>query len=301
MPNLFCFGLGYSARHYLAGFGHLTDRVVGTVREPGKAAQISRSAGATRNIDVIAFDGAALVPDLGPRLAESDLALVTVPPDPDGDPVLRHYGEALARARRLEAIVYLSTVGVYGDHDGAWVDETTEPAPASQRSRVRLAAERAWMALGARIAKPVAVLRLAGIYGPDRNALLSVASGSAKRIVKPGQVFNRIHVGDIAQAIDASLAQRANGVFNVADDQPCAQSEVVAFAAALLGMAPPPEVPFEVAARTMTPRALSFYGESKRVRNDKMKRALGVPLKYPTYREGLRALFAAGDIAGWSF
>jgi nucleoside-diphosphate-sugar epimerase len=149
--------------------------------------------------------------------------------------------------------------------------------------------------LGARADKPVAILRLSGIYGPGQNALLQVVRGSAKRIDKPGQVFNRIHVADIAQAIDAAFAHGATGVFNVTDDEPTPQGVPIAFAAELLGVAPPPEIPFADAAKIMSTMALSFYGKSKRVRNHKLKRELGVTLRYPTYREGLRALFANGE------
>jgi nucleoside-diphosphate-sugar epimerase len=191
--------------------------------------------------------------------------------------------------------VYLSTIGVYGDHKGEWVDETTPPVPVSQRSRERLAAEQDWAALGARAEKAVAILRLSGIYGPGRNALQQVKRGSARRIVKPGQYFNRIHVTDIAQAIDEAFAKRANGVFNVTDNLPTAQAAPIVFAAGLLKVPPPPEIPFAEIAATMTPMALSFYGESKRVRNDRLADELGVTLRYPSYREGLRALFASGE------
>src|SRR6185503_10040480 len=161
--------------------------------------------------------------------------------------------------------------------------------------RERLAAEQEWAALGARAAKAVAVLRLSGIYGPAQNALVQVARGTAKRIDKPGQVFNRVPVADIAQAIDAAFARRANGAFNVTDDEPTPQGTPIAFAAELLGVAPPPEIPFTDAAKSMSPMALSFYGESKRVHNNRLKRELGVTLRYPTYREGLRTLFASHE------
>ena len=163
---------------------------------------------------------------------------------------------------------------------------------ATARSRERLAAEQAWQELGARRGIAVAVLRLAGIYGPGQNTLMQVASGRARRIVKPGQIFNRIHVGDIAQAIDAALARRVSGIFNVTDDEPTPPGDPIAFAAQLLGVPPPPELPFEVAAQTMSPMALSFWQECRRVRNNKLKNELGVSLLYPTYREGLSALFA---------
>jgi nucleoside-diphosphate-sugar epimerase len=295
MTSLFCFGLGYSARHAIATCDEHLDGVAGTVRGAEAAQEISRNGIAGRSVRAFAFDGVTAVPDLVDALAGIDWLLVSVPPDEGGDPVLRHYGEALARATRLSTIVYLSTIGVYGDQDGAWVDETAEPQPGSARSRARLAAEQAWAALAARRNTPLAILRLAGIYGPGRNALVQVAGGSARRIAKPGQVFNRIHVADIAQAVAAAFVRHAAGIFNVADDEPGAPGDPVAFAAGLLGRAPPAEVPFDEAARTMSPMALSFYGESKRVRNETMKRALGVRLAYPTYREGLRALLADGE------
>jgi nucleoside-diphosphate-sugar epimerase len=208
---------------------------------------------------------------------------------------LAGFAEALARAPNLRSIVYLSTVGVYGNHDGAWVDEKTPPNPTNARSHARLGAEAAWQDLGARTARSVAVLRLAGIYGRDRNALTQLAIGTAKRIVKPGQVFSRIHVEDIAQVIDAALAQGANGVFNVSDDEAAPPQDVIAFAAELLRVSAPPEVPFAEAAKHLSPMALSFYAECRRVRNDRIKSELGMKLRYPTYREGLRALHAAGE------
>ena len=295
MPTLFCFGLGYSAEHTIREFGARFDRVAGTVREADKAAHIARAGIGGKNISAVAFDGTSAPPEIAPLLSEADCVLVSAPPDQDGDPVLRQYADTLARAGRPQSIVYLSTVGVYGDNAGAWVDETTPAAPLTGRSRARRAAEQAWAELAARSRKPLAILRLAGIYGPGRNALLQVANGTARRIVKPAQVFNRIHVTDIAQAIAAAFVTRHDGIVNVADDEPTPPGEPIAFAAHLLGLPPPPEIPFAEAAATMSPMALSFYGESRRVRNDKLKRELGVALKYPTYCEGLNALFAAGD------
>jgi nucleoside-diphosphate-sugar epimerase len=226
---------------------------------------------------------------------DADALLISVPPSENGDPVLTQFTEAIAGAPHLETIVYLSTVGVYGDHDGEWVDETTPPAPVSARSRERLAAEQAWAALGAHAGKTVTILRLSGIYGPAQNALRQVARGTARRIDKPGQVFNRIHVADIAQAIDAAFERGIEGVFNVTDDEPAPQGAPLAYAAELLSIASPPEISFAEAAKGMTPMALSFYGESKRVRNAKLKKELGVALRYPNYREGLRALFESGE------
>ena len=294
MPTLFCFGLGYSAQHYIAEFGARFDRIAGTVRTREKAAAVASAGIGGHKAETFVFDGEAL-PEVGAALMDAAAVLVSVPPHEDGDPVLAQFADTIAGAPQLQVIVYLSTVGVYGDHGGAWVDETTPAAPVSDRSRERLVAEQEWAALGARAGKAVAVLRLSGIYGPGQNALVQVARRTAKRIDKPGQVFNRIHVADIALAIDAAFARRANGAFNVTDDEPTPQGTPIAFAAELLGVAPPPEIPFAGAAKSMSPMALSFYGESKRVRNDKLKRELGVALRYPTYREGLRTLFASHE------
>lgn len=294
MPTLFCFGLGYSAAHTIAEFGGRFDRIAGTVTTREKAAAIAGAGIGGHKVEAFLFDGTAAPPEVTAALVDAAALVTSVPPGSD-DRVLRHFASTIAGAPQLQSIVYLSTVGVYGDHGGAWVDEATPAVPISERSRARLAAEQAWQALGLRSGKPVAILRLSGIYGPGQNALLQVARGSAKRIDRPGQVFNRIHVEDIAQAIDAAFAQRADGIFNVTDDEPTPQGEPVAFAAELLGAVPPPEIPFAEAAQTMSPMALSFYAESKRVRNDKLKRALGVRLRYPNYREGLRALFASAQ------
>jgi nucleoside-diphosphate-sugar epimerase len=229
---------------------------------------------------------------LAAAIADATAILVSVAPDGGVDPVLARWSDAIAAAPHLGAIVYLSTVAVYGNHDGRWIDETTPLQPALTRARDRIEAERAWAAIGAARGVPVAVIRVAGIYGPGANALEAVKAGRARRIVKPGQVFNRIHVADLAQIIDQAFARRADGVFNAADDEPTAPSDPIVYAATLLGVAPPPEVAFADAKTAMSPFAASFYGESKRVRNDRIKTELGVVLRYPTYREGLRALAA---------
>jgi nucleoside-diphosphate-sugar epimerase len=291
MSTVICFGLGYSAEHFIGMFGDGHARIVGTVRGVERAALLNARFGG--RLRTFAFDGTFPTPDVKSAIGEADLALVSIPQTDNGDPVLAAFGEALAHATRLRSIVYLSTVGVYGDHRGAWVDEETPPRPDAARSRDRLAAEQAWQKFGARRGVAVTVLRLAGIYGPGRNALVQIARGDARCIVKPGQVFNRIHVGDIAQAIDAAFTQRTSGIFNVADDEPTPPGEPLAFAAQLLGRDPPPQMSFEDAAPSMSPLALSFWQDCRRVRNNKLKRELGVTLLYPTYREGLRALFAA--------
>lgn len=293
MPTLFCFGLGYSASHYVAEFGARFDRIAGTVRTREKAAAIAASRFGNHAVEAFVFDGSAATPEVTAALMDADALLISVPPREHGDPALAQFAEKIAGAPHLETIVYLSTIGVYGNHGGAWVDETTPPAPVSERSRERLAAEQAWSALGAHAGKAVTILRLAGIYGPGQNALLQVTRGSARRIDKPGQVFNRIHVADIAQAIEAAFERGADGAFNVTDDEPTPQGTPIAYAAELLGVAAPPAIPFADAAKKMTPMGLSFYGESKRVRNAKLKNELGVTLRYPSYREGLRELFSS--------
>jgi nucleoside-diphosphate-sugar epimerase len=290
MATLVCFGFGYCAEYFIAEFGGKFERVVGTVRRAERAGILN--AYRTQAVRAVVFDGGQAAPELASVIAAADYALISVPPDGGGDPVLAACGSALAAARDLCSVVYLSTIGVYGDHGGGWVDEQTPPAPTSERSRWRVAAEQAWEQFGARHGIPVAILRLAGIYGPGQNALVALARGKARRIVKPGQVFNRIHVGDIAQAIDAAFACRASGVFNLADDQPSPPADPIVFAAELMGRAPPPEIPFAQAAASMSEMALSFWQECRRVHNDKLKRELGVTLRYPTYREGLQALFA---------
>jgi nucleoside-diphosphate-sugar epimerase len=262
------------------------DRIVATARTPEKGELIAQAGFAAR-----------LFPDgEGERALETDIAaaeaiLVSVPPGPEGDPVLDRFSELVAAAPRLGWVGYLSTVGVYGDHHGAWIDETTVPQPVSQRSVQRLAAEEAWLDLGRRSGKAVHVFRLAGIYGPGRSPLQKVLDGTAKRIVKPGQVFNRIHVEDIAAVLAASLDRpRRGAIYNVADDEPAPPQDVVAHAAELAGLPPPPEVAFDEA--EMTPMARSFYGENKRVTSRLIREELGVRLTYPTYREGLAALAA---------
>ena len=291
MSTLVCFGLGYSAEHFVGTFGDGFERIIGTVRGAERAAVLNTHLAG--RLKALVFAGAAANPDVTNAIGHADRVLVSVPPNEHGDPVLAAFGDTLAHARQLRTIVYLSTVGVYGDHGGKWVDETTPPKPGSPRSRARLDAERAWQKLGAKRGIAVIILRLAGIYGPGKNVLVQVKQGNARRIVKAGQVFSRIHVADIAQAIDAAFAGKDGGIFNVADDEPSAPGDPLAFAARLLGRDPPPEVPFEEAAPSLSPMALTFWQECRRVRNDKLKRELGVNLLYPTYREGLRALLAA--------
>ena len=282
--NLFVFGIGYTAGHYLRHHAGHFDEVAGTVRSPEKTAAL-----ACDRIRALRFDPPEADPAIAAAIVEADALLVSVQPAEGGDPVLDHYGAAIAEAPRLKRIVYLSTIGVYGDHGGAWVDEDVRPVPESERGRTRLTVEDRWLALGARAGRQVTVLRLAGIYGPGRNAIEDLRDGSARRIDKPGQVFNRIHVDDIGRAISAALLHEgAGGAWNVADDEPAPAPDVVAYAAKLLGVTPPPLIAFAEA--DLSPMARSFYGANRRIANRGLKEDLGVRLGYPTYRDGLAAL-----------
>lgn len=292
MTTLLCFGFGYCAQHYAAEFGARFDRMIGTTRTQDNAETLAGRRFGGREIDMVVFDGRRASRAILTAMQEADALLVSAPPADGVDPVLAVLADEILHAPKLSSVVLLSTVGVYGDHGGAWVCETTPPEPVNLRGRDRLSQERAWEAISARRDLPVAILRLAGIYGPGQNALVTIGQGNARRIDKPGQVFNRIHVADIAQAIDAAFARRATGIFNVADDEPSPPGDPIAFAADLLGVAPPPLVPFAEAAKTMSPMGVSFYRDNKRVANGRMKREVGVTLRYPTYRDGLRALHA---------
>jgi nucleoside-diphosphate-sugar epimerase len=282
--TLFVFGLGFTGRRFAERARDRFPTIVGTVTEPEAAARLARETGFT----VRAFGPGADDPRIGEDLAACEALLVSAPPGAEGDPVLPRYAEAIA-ASRIGWIGYLSTIGVYGDQQGAWIDETTPPAARSGRSQSRVAAEEGWLDLGARTGKAVQVFRLSGIYGPGRNPIVKVREGRSQRIVKKGQVFNRIHVDDIATTLLASLDRpRAGAIYNVTDDEPTPPQTVIEHAAALAGLPPPPEVDFETA--DLSPMARSFYGENKRVRNRLIREELGVRLAYPTYREGLAAL-----------
>ena len=292
MTHLLIIGLGFSAEHYLAIDVARWSRVTATVRDKDRAAALDAATPAS--IKVLPFDGNTASPALMEAVAQADAILTSAPPGEGGDPVLACFGEALAASGKLRDVVYLSTLGVYGNYDGAWIDEDSECRAKDGRTRRRYDAEQAWLAFGARTGAVVSVLRLAGIYGPGRSPIDNVRAGTARIIDKPGQVFNRIHVEDIAQAIKASFAKRVGGVFNICDDEPTPPGDPIVHAAKLLGVAPPPAVPFEVARQSMSPMAVSFYADCRRVRNERLKSVLGVTLRYPTYREGLEALVKAG-------
>ena len=277
--RLFIFGMGYSAQHYARTRMNDYARISCTVRSTEKCDGLR-----TQGFDAHCFGPERVDDALGASLAEADRVLVSIPPGAEGDPALATFASHLRASHNLKSVVYLSTIGVYGDHAGGWIDERTEPRPSNPRSLWRLHAEEGWRALRAGLDTPVHVLRLAGIYGPGQNALVNLRSGTAKRIVKAGQVFNRIHVEDIARAIDAAfLYSGAGDVWNVSDDEPAPPQDVVTYAARLLGVTPPPEVDFEAA--QLSPMARSFYSECKRVSNSAIKERLGVQLAFPTYRE----------------
>lgn len=230
-------------------------------------------------------------PAIRAEIARADAILISAGPDAEGDPALRDFADALAAAP-ARWLGYLSTTGVYGDHQGGWVDETTPLTPATRRGQQRVAAEAAWQALATAHGLPLHIFRLAGIYGPGRGPFQKLREGTARRIVKPGQVFSRIHAEDIAQTLAASIAQPNPGaIYNLCDDDPAPPEAVIAHAAALLGVPVPPAEDYATA--EMTPMARSFYAESKRVANDRIKRELGVQLRHPDYRSGLKALLAA--------
>lgn len=279
MKTLLSLGHGYTARALARLLIPQGWRVIGTVRDPSRAA-VLRAEGA----EPLIWPG-----DLAPALAKATHVLASAAPDAAGDPFLAIAGPQIA-ASRPEWVGYLSTTGVYGDHQGGWVDETTPLTPTSRRGEQRVLAEAQWQATGL----PVHVFRLAGIYGPGRGPFEKVRDGTARRIIKPGQIFSRIHVDDIAQVLAASIARPKPGAaYNVCDDDPAPPEDVLSHAARLLGLPEPPAVPFDQA--DLTPMARSFYSESKRVRNDRIKTELGVRLIHPGYREGLAALLTDGS------
>ena len=281
---LLVFGHGYSGAALAARLIPKGWRVIGTTRDAGRVAAI-----AATGVEPLVWPG----DDLGPALAEASCVLVSAGPDDDGDPVLRKFAARISEVSdRIDWLGYLSTTGVYGDHGGGWVDETTPLAPSTLRGAARMKAEAGWQALTRAAGLPLHIFRLAGIYGPGRGPFEKLRSGTARRIIKPGQVFSRIHIDDIAQVLEASITRPDPGaVYNVCDDDPAPPQDVIAHAATLLGLPLPPELDFETA--DLSPMARSFYAESKRVRNDRIKNELGVRLIHPTYRAGLAALLAS--------
>jgi nucleoside-diphosphate-sugar epimerase len=278
--RFFLFGLGFSGRVIARRLVEAGWSVAGTTR----SGEMIDGGEVIDGIETFAFDRDHPLPEHA--LAGVTHVLSSVPPDRMGDPVLDLMAAALGRLD-IRWAGYLSTTGVYGDHGGGWVDEDTPTMPNVERSCRRVAAERQWRDSGL----PVHLFRLAGIYGPGRSAIDTVRAGTARRIVKPGQVFSRIHVEDIAATVLASVARPNPGrLYNVCDDDAAPPQDVIAHACALLGHACPPDIPWEHAQATLSPMALSFYADNKRVRNDRIKRELGIVLTYPSYREGLAAM-----------
>jgi nucleoside-diphosphate-sugar epimerase len=273
--TLLSLGHGYSAQALAALLIPQGWRVIGTTRSAAKADRLRG-----QGVEPLIWPGN----DLTAVLAQSTHLLTSIAPDAAGDPVLAAHAAQIAAAP-LQWVGYLSTTGVYGDHQGNWVDEDTPLTPGTARGHYRVLAEAQWQALGV----PLQIFRLAGIYGPGRGPFEKVRDGTARRIIKPGQVFSRIHVDDIAQVLAASIARpQPGGIYNVCDDDPAPPEDVIGYAASLLGLPPPPAVAYAEA--EMTPMARSFYAESKKVSNSRIKRDLGVRLIHPDYRAGLRAL-----------
>ncbi|WP_439154474.1 SDR family oxidoreductase [Yoonia sp.] len=278
--TLLSFGHGYSARALSRILLPQDWRVIGTTRSDDKATRLMNE-----GVEPRIWPGA----NMSPALDTATHLLISAAPDDDGDPVLAAlHDEIASRAGQFAWVGYLSTTGVYGDHGGDWVDETTPLTPSTKRGQARVAAEAAWAAIPD---LPLHIFRLAGIYGPGRGPFAKVRQGTAKRIIKDGQVFSRTHVADIARVLSASIARPNPGsAYNVCDDDPAPPQDVIAYAAELLGLPIPPAVDFETA--EMSPMARSFYAESKKVRNDRIKDELDVDLLYPDYRSGLKSLLA---------
>lgn len=282
----FFFGLGYSSQasaQLMRKSGEFVD-TLGTVRTTDKANSLTQ-----KGIPAVVFDGTAPGPDVRDALRDCTHVVVSIAPDEMGDRVLRHHRAELDAMPDLQWLCYYSTVGVYGDFGGVWIDETAQLSPRNQRSGVRASAEEEWIDYARARGVPLCILRLAGIYGPGRSSFDKLADGTARRVIKPGQVFNRIHVGDIARVTLLAARQRLSGSFNLADDEPCPPQDLITYAAEKMGVEPPPEVDFETA--DMTPMARSFYRDNKRVSNKAVKEALGIELLYPNYRAGLDAIW----------
>jgi nucleoside-diphosphate-sugar epimerase len=282
--RLFCFGLGYSATELAARLACEGWTVAATATSQAGADRIT-----AMGYEAFVWDGSRADPAIADALQSATHVVLSAPPGPNGDPAFIHFGQALATSPTVHWIAYLSTIGVYGDWQGGWVDEASELRPKSDRSLRRAAAERAWLDLGRDTGKTVLIFRLAGIYGPGRGAIDNVLDGTARRLIKPGQVFNRIHRDDIAGILQAAITRTPNhAIYNVTDDEPAPPQDVVAFAAQLLGRPVPPDLAYDPAA--LSPMGASFYGENKRASNARAKADLGWQLQYPTYREGLTAL-----------
>lgn len=280
--RLFVFGVGFSSKAFVEEVRDRFEWVGGTTRSMEKAESLK-----ALGIEPFLFSGEEKGEGIAEALAQATHVLVSIAPNETGDPVLNQHGGDIAAGRPVWT-GYLSTVGVYGNHDGDWVDEETPCKPVSKRSVQRVVAEDAWLSFAGKHNLPVQIFRLSGIYGPGRNTFENFKKGKARRLVKPGQVFNRIHVADIAGVLESAMNRPSTRIFNVTDDEPAPPQDVVAYAAKLLGVDPPPEIPFETA--DLTPMARSFYGENKRVSNKRIKEELGYTFRYPNYRIALKDL-----------
>lgn len=287
--KLFCFGYGYTSGFLARAIEELPGWASssGTTRDMTKRAALR-----ARGVEAHIFDIDKPLGDPLQMMAGATHVLVSTPSDPEGDMVFRSHAEDFLALPKLEWVGYLSTTAVYGNRDGAWVDEKSEIRPSTIRGTRRAIAEKQWLSLFRSAGLPVHLFRLSGIYGPGRSAIDSVRAGIARRINKPGHTFSRIHIEDVVQTILASFeAPRPGGIYNVADDEAAPSHEVIAYAARLLGREPPPMVRFEEA--NLAPITLSFYSDNKRIKNDLMKTELGVVLKCPNYRVGLEECLEA--------
>jgi nucleoside-diphosphate-sugar epimerase len=284
MNRLFCFGLGYSARALSRRLPVEGWTISGTATTAEKAAELQ-----TEDYEAFVFNGHAHDPAIATSLRNATHVLLSIPPGADGDPALGVYVDDIAASPSISWIGYFSSVSVYGDSKGEWVNEATTPRPMTERGMRRLTAENAWIELGRTSGKAIVILRLPGIYGPGRSAIDQLRAGKARRIFKPGQVTNRVHVDDIATAVESALRISSGiHVFNVTDDLPAPPQDVIAYGAELLGVPCPPAT--DPSDASLSPMARSFYAESKKVSNARMKTELGVKLAYPTYVEGLKAI-----------
>ena len=283
--RLFCFGLGFSSLALAESLLPKGWNISGTCRGGDRQDAIK-----AKNIPICLFDGSRSTPEISKAVSLATHLLITIPPQPSGDVVLENFSEEISQASHLQWIGYISSTGVYGDARGEWVVETSPLRGSTDLNRRRVEVESAWLKMGKDHGLPVMIFRCVGIYGPGRNLLVSVQQGRARRIDKPGLVFSRIHTEDLAQTLEASMKNPQPGeIYNVSDDFPCPPAEAVEYACGLLGVEPPPLVPYENA--DLSPTARGFYNTNKRISNKKIKDELGVKLRYPDYRSGLNALF----------
>ena len=284
--KLLIFGFGFSASAIAEKAREDFHEICGTSRSPQKIENLR-----AKGFDAEIFDGAA-TPELKAQLVDVTHLVMSISPGEE-DPVLAAFSNLMELAPKLEWIGYLSTVGVYGHHEGAWVDEESTLRPVSNRSIQRVAAEKAWMEFANTNKLPLAIFRLSGIYGPGRNWFINIEKGTSRRLVKPGQVFNRIHREDIGQAVALAMRKNIGGIFNITDDEPAPPQEVVTYAHELMGKTPPPEIDFKTA--DISPMARSFYGENKRVSNKKSREVLGLEYKWPNYHFSLKRMWDEGS------